>query len=67
VVSGICCGISDEWHQSFLPGRDATIWDVLFDAAGIVADAFTYRITMKRFSFFNKLDETLEREFTHEA
>ncbi len=27
-------GISDEFHQSFVPGRDATAWDVLADAVG---------------------------------
>jgi VanZ family protein len=33
---------SDEWHQSFVPGRDASLWDVLFDIAGVVAGAITY-------------------------
>lgn len=27
-------GISDEWHQSFVPGRDASSWDVLADGMG---------------------------------
>lgn len=27
-------GISDEIHQSFVPGRDASVWDWLADAAG---------------------------------
>lgn len=27
-------GVSDEWHQSFVPGRHATAMDVGFDAAG---------------------------------
>ena len=27
-------GISDEFHQSFVPGRDASAWDVLADAVG---------------------------------
>ncbi|MBI5947884.1 MAG: VanZ family protein [Chloroflexi bacterium] len=27
-------GISDEWHQSFVPGRDAAILDVALDAVG---------------------------------
>lgn len=27
-------GVSDEWHQSFVPNRDSTIVDVYFDAAG---------------------------------
>ncbi len=28
--------ISDEFHQSFIPGRNADPWDVLADFAGIV-------------------------------
>lgn len=27
-------GISDEWHQSFVPGRDASAGDVLADVLG---------------------------------
>ena len=30
----ILWGISDEFHQSFVPGRDASPWDVLADVAG---------------------------------
>jgi len=29
-------GISDEFHQSFVPGRDSSGWDVLADAVGFV-------------------------------
>ena len=27
-------GVSDEWHQSFVPGREATLRDVVFDVLG---------------------------------
>lgn len=27
-------GLSDEWHQSFVAGRDASGWDLLADAVG---------------------------------
>lgn len=31
----ICYAVTDEFHQSFVPGRSASIWDVLiFDALG---------------------------------
>jgi VanZ family protein len=30
-------GCSDEWHQSFVPGREADSRDVWFDAIGAVA------------------------------
>jgi VanZ family protein len=67
MLIGICYGVSDEWHQSFVPGRTATIWDVMFDASGIVAAAFTYRSIGEGDSLLNKLDKILERKFIHEA
>jgi VanZ family protein len=30
-------GAGDEWHQSFIPGREARVTDVLIDAAGAAA------------------------------
>ncbi len=27
-------GLSDEWHQSFVPGRSVSIWDWLADSVG---------------------------------
>jgi len=32
----ILWGISDEIHQSFVPGRDASAWDVLADLVGFL-------------------------------
>ena len=26
--------VTDEWHQSFVPSREGSVWDVLLDAAG---------------------------------
>jgi len=36
-------GVSDELHQSFVPGRDASAADVAKDFLGAVAGAVTYR------------------------
>jgi VanZ family protein len=66
IVIGICYGVSDEWHQSFVPGRSATVWDALCDAVGIVTAASTHHIAMNNFPLFNKIDEHLERKFIHE-
>jgi VanZ family protein len=51
VFFGICYGLSDEWHQSFVPGRDASPWDLLFDSMGVLAAAFTYRLAGRRNGF----------------
>lgn len=67
MLIGMCYAGSDEWHQSFIPGRIASIWDGLFDAAGIAAAALTYRVTMKRDSSLIKIDKILERKFLHES
>lgn len=36
-------GISDEYHQSFVPGRDATAADVLKDAGGACLGALLFQ------------------------
>jgi hypothetical protein len=36
-------GASDEWHQSFTPGRDASVCDILTDFAGGVSAAILLR------------------------
>jgi len=67
LLIGTCYGVSDEWHQSFIPGRVASIWDVLSDAVGVAAAVFTYRVTPKTDSSLVNLDKILERKFIHEA
>lgn len=39
VVLAVLLGIADEFHQSFIPGREATVQDVMADAVGAVAGA----------------------------
>lgn len=39
VVVATVLGIADEFHQSFVPGRDATVQDVMADAVGAAAAA----------------------------
>ncbi|MCG8431416.1 MAG: VanZ family protein [Candidatus Omnitrophica bacterium] len=45
VITVLFCllyGILDEWHQSFVPGRDVCALDVLFDALGGCAGGLWY-------------------------
>ncbi len=36
VVMAVLWGILDEWHQSFVPGRDPDVFDVLTDLQGAI-------------------------------
>ena len=67
LLVGMCYSAGDEWHQSFIPGRVASIWDALFDTVGTAAAILTYRITMKGNSSLNNFDKFLERKFIREA
>lgn len=43
-ITAVLCvfyGISDEWHQSFVPGRSVSAFDVMYDGIGGLIGAFT--------------------------
>jgi len=35
-------GAADEWNQSFIPGREASVWDWLADEVGTVVAVVVY-------------------------
>ena len=39
VAASFAYGVTDEFHQSFVPGRHADAWDLLKNLAGAVAGA----------------------------
>ena len=41
-------GLSDEWHQSFVPGRHADPWDVLKDGIGSAVGIAIHRAWSRR-------------------
>jgi VanZ family protein len=41
-------GLLDEIHQSFIPGRDASSWDLLADAAGAALGAWLGGVGLRR-------------------
>jgi len=43
LVISLLYAITDEFHQSFVPGRDASVADFLFDAIGAIGGALIYR------------------------
>jgi len=48
VVASTLYGISDEWHQSFVPGRDADAFDALADFAGSLICGGIYVALLRR-------------------
>jgi VanZ family protein len=42
------CAVLDEWHQSSVPGRHASVGDLLLDIAGIGAMLVIVRVTRLR-------------------
>jgi VanZ family protein len=45
----ISYALTDEWHQSFVPGRSATISDVLVDSSGALIGWLVWLILVKLF------------------
>ena len=42
LVITVVYGLSDEWHQSFVPGRTADGWDLMADALGALLGVVGY-------------------------
>jgi len=47
-IISVLYAFSDEFHQSFVPGRDAGIKDILTDSAGIFSSILTYSYINKK-------------------
>lgn len=44
LLFAVLFGLSDEWHQSFVPGRQADGWDLAADTLGAVIGAAAYAV-----------------------
>jgi len=47
IAVGTIYALTDEWHQSFVPERDASLWDAIVDAIGIGTGAVTYDLMLR--------------------
>ena len=48
LLLGVAYGASDEWHQSFVPGRDVSAGDFAADVAGILVGLLVIRWLTRR-------------------
>jgi len=62
---GVFYALTDEWHQSFVPGRDPSAWDALFDALGVAFAALTFQGIRKQVSVIKRTEDWLERRMRH--
>lgn len=62
ILAGSAYGLSDELHQFFVPGRDASPVDVLFDVAGVALAAFTYPWVRRRLAPVRAVEDRIEAE-----
>ena len=60
LILSVLYAFSDEFHQSFVPGRDATLKDVLYDTAGIFFSVFVYSLI--NLNNYNQLKERAYNE-----
>ncbi len=48
VLLGIAYGVSDEWHQSFVPDRTPSAADLLMDALGVAIGLHLFTLLLGR-------------------
>jgi VanZ family protein len=54
ILLSLIFAISDEYHQSMIIGRDASIYDFIADAAGILTSSFLYTYFIKKIKIINE-------------
>ncbi len=62
---GILYGLGDEWHQSFIPEREASLWDVFFDGLGTLAAAGSYPMLRRKIPALNQAENIPGTEVMH--
>ena len=54
LIIGIIYPLTDEFHQSFVPGRTSDIFDFLADFIGIILSLSLFNLILKGFNKFNE-------------
>jgi len=66
VLIGALYGLSDEWHQSFVPGRDCSGYDAAADVLGVFCAAITFTAVRNGWIRLRVIENWLERGLRHE-
>jgi len=54
LIIGIIYGLTDELHQSFVPGRTSDIYDFLVDLIGIILSLCLFNLILKALNKFKE-------------
>lgn len=46
IALGVLYGMSDEWHQGFVAGRDPSLGDLITDAVGVTVGYFLFSLIL---------------------
>jgi VanZ family protein len=58
---GVFYAMTDEWHQSFVPGRDPSVWDAFFDSLGVAFAAIAFQGIRTQVRIIRHAEDWLER------
>lgn len=61
IVLAVLYGVSDEFHQSFVPGRSSALKDVLYDSVGILFAFMVYSISIEYREFRRTARNSLKK------
>ena len=60
-IAAACYGASDEIHQIFVPGRDASVYDWIADCTGALAASLVRTALMRRKKHMNKAFQKINK------
>lgn len=66
LLIGVLYGLGDEWHQSFISGRCASVYDLIFDCFGVVLAVLTYRLVRYNLPVVQRIETKIEKTSTYE-
>jgi VanZ family protein len=56
IIIAVAYGVSDEIHQSFVPGRDCNVWDWFADTLGAIIGAGLVMVSVRKLELTRPAD-----------